>query len=239
MPREELSILKGLKRGREIPGAEERKRQSEQFWASRPAVGYVLAGGASSRFERDKALAELGRKTVLERMLDLLRESGVREAIIVGPKAKYGRFRARCVKDTWPGEGPLGGIITALQKAGVDKYGYRWSLILSCDMPFLTIEWLRFLIERALQSGADVVMPESAHGWEPLCACWRVSAAAKILPLFKAGTRKVTEALKALDVEVLDETRWKRFDSAGRLFWNMNTPQDYEEALRIWRTEQE
>jgi hypothetical protein len=32
---------------------------------------------------------------------------------------------------------------------------------------------------------------------------------------------------------------WKRFDTAGRLFWNMNTRQDYEEAVRIWRTENE
>jgi len=39
-------------------------------------------------------------------------------------------------------------------------------------------------------------------------------------------------------MEVLDETHWKRFDSAGQLFWNMNTPQDYESALRTFRTGQ-
>jgi hypothetical protein len=45
--------------------------------------------------------------------------------------------------------------------------------------------------------------------------------------------RKVTEAMKRLDMEVLDEQDWKRFDNAGRVFWNMNTPADYDEALRI------
>ncbi len=51
---------------------------------------------------------------------------------------------------------------------------------------------------------------------------------------FEAGTRKVTEALKQLHVEVLDEKDWKRFDTNGRLFWNMNTAADYQEALRVF-----
>jgi GTP:adenosylcobinamide-phosphate guanylyltransferase len=34
-------------------------------------------------------------------------------------------------------------------------------------------------------------------------------------------------------MEVLDVSTWKRFDTEGRLFWNMNTPADYEQAKRI------
>jgi hypothetical protein len=45
--------------------------------------------------------------------------------------------------------------------------------------------------------------------------------------------RRVNDALKLLHAEVLDEAHWKRFDSAGRLFWNMNTAEDYQEAQRI------
>lgn len=236
MAREELSILKGLN-GRTLPDAEERKKQEEKFWTSRPAIGYVLAGGASSRFGQDKALAELAGKAVLERMIELLKGGGTHEAVVVGSKAKYGNFGVRCIEDQWPGEGPLGGIITALNKTLLNKYGYRWSLILSCDMPFLTAEWLQFLIERARQSGAEAIVPKSAHGWEPLCACWRTSAVEMILPLFEAGTRKVTDALNVLHVEVLDEKDWKRFDTNGRLFWNMNTVADYEEARRVLAAE--
>jgi molybdopterin-guanine dinucleotide biosynthesis protein A len=50
---------------------------------------------------------------------------------------------------------------------------------------------------------------------------------------FDSGVRKVTEAMKRIPMEVLDEPSWKRFDTEGRLFWNMNTPQDYAEARRI------
>jgi FdhD protein len=104
-------------------------------------------------------------------------------------------------------------------------------------MPFLTSEWLAYLVERATASSAEVVVPKSGHGLEPLCACWRTEAAEALRCAFEQGTRRVSEAMKQLRMEVLDVTRWKRFDSAGRLFWNMNTPADYEEARRILEAE--
>lgn len=151
---------------------------------------------------------------------------------IVSPIPKLNEAAYETIPDGWPGEGPLGGILTALHDAQRSD-ATNWCLVVSCDMPFLNAEWLRFLAERASQSGAEAVVPKSAQGWEPLCACWRVSAAEIVLPNFEAGTRKVTEALNALRVEVLDEKDWKRFDTGGRLFWNMNTVADYEEARRM------
>jgi molybdopterin-guanine dinucleotide biosynthesis protein A len=106
-------------------------------------------------------------------------------------------------------------------------------------MPFLTSDWLAYMIERAKTSNAEVVAPRSEHGLEPLCACWRTDAVEKLQGAFDEGIRKVTEAMKRLRMEVLDEAHWKRFDTAGRLFWNMNTQQDYEEAVRIWKLENE
>ena len=101
-------------------------------------------------------------------------------------------------------------------------------------MPFLTREWLSYLIAAAVASDAEIVIPRSTYGLEPLCACWRTSAASSLRPIFDEGVRKVTDAMKRLRVEILDETHWKRFDSAGRLFWNMNTQQDYQSALQMW-----
>ena len=201
--------------------------------------GYVLAGGTSTRFGQDKALVEIGGQPMLARMLNALVGSGVRQTLVVGEKARYGKFRARCVKDKWPGEGPLGGIITALWRSGADKYGYHWNLIISCDMPFLTSEWLAYLCQRAAASDAQVVVPRSAHGLEPLCACWRMDAGKELRSAFEAGVRKVTEGMKRLRMEVLDEEHWKRFDNAGRLFWNMNTPQDYERARKALAEERQ
>jgi len=198
---------------------------------------YVLAGGASSRFGSDKALARLGGKTVLSRMCTLM-ERAAGSVSVVTAAGRYPDFRAVTVPDRWPGEGPLGGIIAALH-ATAEASGVEWNLIVSCDMPFLTGEWLSYLVEVALASDAEVIVPRSEHGLEPLCACWRSSATAKLQDAFDEGVRKVTEAMKRLRMEVLDEMHWKRFDTLGKLFWNMNAPQDYEEAVRIWRREHE
>jgi molybdopterin-guanine dinucleotide biosynthesis protein A len=199
-------------------------------------VGYVLAGGASSRFGQDKALIEVGGKPMLARMCELLR-GVVDEVNVVAPPEKYLGIGVKSVADLWPGEGPLGGIVTALLNTEKSDPRFAWSLILSCDMPFLTREWLAYLAERALKSVAQVVLPQSAHGPEPLCACYRTDAGPALRAMFERRVRKVTDALKQVKTEVLDATDWKRFDSAGRLFWNMNTAADFEEVRRVWEAE--
>jgi len=170
-------------------------------------------------------------------MIELVR-SVTRQMKIVAAPGKYDAFGVEIVEDRWPGEGPLGGIITALEDAAMSATWPEWNLIVSCDMPFLTQEWLAFLGERATKSKAQVVFPRSASGPEPLCACWQTGAAAKLRSGFERGVRKVTEGIALLRAEVLDEADCKRFDSAGRLFWNMNTAADYEETRRMLEAEQ-
>ena len=194
--------------------------------------GYILAGGGSTRFGRDKALAEVGGVPMLAHMIELVRRCA-KEVKVVAAAGKYAGFGAEIVLDQWPGEGPLGGIITALEDASNGAPAREWNLILSCDMPFLTEDWLKFLVERATRSSAKVVLPHSASGPEPLCACWRTDAAETLRTAFESGVRKVTEGLKQARTEILDEADWKRFDSTGRLFWNMNTAADYQEARRM------
>ncbi len=153
----------------------------------RIAQAYLLAGGGSTRFGRDKALVEIDGIPMLLRIRVLL--GAVSEQVtVIAPPLRYAALGVTAVSDRWEGQGPLAGIITALR---------------------------------------------SALGLEPLCACWRTSAAAKLKNVFDGGVRKITEAMKSLEMEVVDEADWKRFDSAGRLFWNMNTVADFDEAKRI------
>jgi len=196
------------------------------------ALGYVLAGGGSTRFGRDKALVEIGGAPMLLWMRLLLGDI-TKEVNVIAAPHKYAALGVTSLGDRWEGQGPLAGIITALQTTEEIGVGAEWNLIVGCDMPFLTREWLTYLAERAQASGAEVLAPRSAQGLEPLCACWRTSAAAKLQQVFESGTRKITEAMKCLHMEVVDEADWKRFDTAGRLFWNMNTAADYDEAKRI------
>jgi molybdopterin-guanine dinucleotide biosynthesis protein A len=194
--------------------------------------GYILVGGGSTRFGRDKALVEFGGKPMLARMIELMQGAAGKAKLVALP-GKYRGYDVEIVADQWPGEGPLGGIITALEDAAKSSRKSEWNLMVSCDMPFLTKEWLKFMCGHAAESRAQVVLPHSASGPEPLCACYRTNTAGALRAAFESGVRKVTEGLKHVTTEVLDEKDWKRFDNAGRLFWNMNTLADYEEARRV------
>jgi len=198
----------------------------------RSAQGYVLAGGGSTRFGRDKALVEIDGVAMLLRMHTLL-SAVVQPVNVIAPPLRYAALGLASTRDRWEGQGPLAGIITALLASSESGSAAEWNLIVGCDMPFLTQEWLSYLVDRSLAGVAEVVAPRSAQGLEPLCACWRTSAAAKLQNAFDSGVRKITEAMKSLELEVVDEADWKRFDTSGRLFWNMNTAADFDEAKRI------
>ena len=197
-----------------------------------PVRGYVLAGGGSTRFGQDKALAVFNGKAMLLQMCELIHGVVTRDVFVVGATSKYGQIGFECVADRWPGEGPLGGIVTAVLETAEKNQRCEWNLIVGCDMPFLNEGILVYCVDRAKRSRADVVVPRSPQGWEPLCACWRTSTATQLRSAFGEGVRKVTDAMKRLQTEVIDEAEWKRFDTAGRLFWNMNTPADYREAQK-------
>jgi molybdopterin-guanine dinucleotide biosynthesis protein A len=195
-------------------------------------AGYVLAGGGSTRFGRDKALVEMDGVPMLLRMRALLGEISNDVNVITAP-GKYAALGITGIADRWDGQGPLAGIITALLATNEERGETQWNVIIGCDMPFLSRDWLTHLVTRALASRAEVVAAQSAQGLEPLCACWRTTAAEELQKAFDEGIRKITQAMKRLHMEVLDEAEWKRFDATGRLFWNMNTASDYEEAKRI------
>jgi len=187
-------------------------------------AGFILAGGESTRMGRDKALLELGGEALIVRTARLV-ESVAGGATVIGDSGAYRALGLRTIGDDWPGAGPLGGIATALRASSA-----RWSLVVACDLPYLTKPWLDYAIGRAFASRAEAVVPMSALGAEPLCAIYHERAETAIRAALAQGTRKVTEALKNLSVETIEPAEWKAFDSEGLLFKNMNAPEDYEEA---------
>jgi molybdopterin-guanine dinucleotide biosynthesis protein A len=120
------------------------------------------------------------------------------------------------IPDLYPGEGPLGGILTALSHTAAD-----WNLIVACDMPEVSAELLAALLDAAERSGAAAMLPRGPSGQvEPLCAVYHKRAAAPMEARFAAGIRKVTAALEGV------ATAW--FPVAElRPFQNVNTPEDW------------
>ena len=119
-----------------------------------------------------------------------------------------------------PGEGPLGGILTALDHTRAD-----WNLVVACDMPGLTAGFLSRILDAAEQSGRAALMPAGPSGRrEPLCAVYNRRARPEIEAAFRRGERKITAAMAGLSVEVLAVAEVAEFQ-------NVNTPEDWADYV--------
>lgn len=168
-------------------------------------LGCVLAGGQSSRFGSDKALAELDGRSLIARAVDTL--AGWCEYVVV-----VGRETAPapCLPD-WPrpGMGPLGGIAAALHLARDEGYHF----VLTCGVDSLDLpDDLPALLTPA---------PAYLEG-QPVVGLWPASAAETIAAILTSpgrhSMRQFAEALGARPVKLACEPA------------NINTPTDLSEA---------
>jgi molybdenum cofactor guanylyltransferase len=164
---------------------------------------------------RDKALLPF-RGEPLASSIARAVEAAAGSAALIGDAALLGNLGYRVVPDRFPGEGPLGGVITALLDTSAD-----WNLLVACDMPELTAAFLRSLLDAAQQWEADVLMPAGPSGLpEPLCAVYRRSAAGALEQAFAGGIRKITAAFTGLRTVRIPVPEWKPL-------LNVNTPEDW------------
>ena len=190
--------------------------------------GFVLAGGASRRMGRSKARLRLGLETMLERQIRLLR-AVCRSVAILGPLEEYSDVAVPVLADEFTGRGPLAGLYTGLQHTRTE-----YNLFLSCDLPFLTVRFLGYLCGRALAGEADVTVPKSRlRGFHPLCAVYRRRALPAIRATLQAGQNKVSRFFWRVDCQVVTTKEIARAGFGLRIFDNMNTPEDYEAAMKV------
>lgn len=211
-------------------------------------AAFVLAGGASRRMGRPKheltfgdggnlgkATTPAGATTMLAATLRLAR-SAARTVAVLGPAERLSGLSADAAvgvdltafPDELPGRGPLAAILTGLNRTRAE-----FNLFLGCDLPFMTPRFLRYLARRALESRADVTLAETpSHGYQPLAAIYRRRARAAIRTSLAEGHNKVSNFFPKVKVRVL---KWPELARAGFqpfIFDNLNTPEDYERALR-------
>ncbi len=160
-------------------------------------AGYVLCGGASRRMGRDKAALEVDGRPMADRVVEALRDAGAAAVATVGGRHRPpGTVR---IADRWPGEGPLGGVITALAHAGPDAR----VAVLSCDLLDPSPAAVASLVDIHAASGADVVVPVVSGRRQWLHAVWSSRVAGILADLFAAGERSVAGALTSLRVELV------------------------------------
>jgi molybdenum cofactor guanylyltransferase len=194
-----------------------------------PVAAAILAGGEARRMGGvNKAGLRIGAERMLDRQLRLLRLVAD-PVFIVSSRADVDAAAVEIVADAVEGAGPLGGIYTALRHSPRAR-----TLVVGCDLPFLT----RPLLERlTAPSAAQVVIPRTARGYEPLCATWSADCADVIYHRIRRGELKAALALDGLRVEEIGPELLATCDPRGLLFMNVNTPHDHERARRLSREE--
>jgi molybdopterin-guanine dinucleotide biosynthesis protein A len=157
----------------------------------------VLVGGRSSRMGRDKALLPF-RGGVLAQSVARAVALAAGSATLAGNPARYAHLGYRVISDLYPGQGPLGGILTALHDTQSD-----WNLITACDLPNLSASFLSDILETARNSTADALLPEGPAGLEPLCAVYHRRSLAGLEAAFTRGVRKIKDALPDISLMAL------------------------------------
>ncbi len=182
-------------------------------------TAFILSGGKSARMGTDKAFVVLDGATLLSRMLDLA-WSVAKDVRIVGSVEKFASF-APTVEDVFPGCGPLAGIHAALRSSLTDR-----NLILAVDLPFLSRQFLDFLIAESRASEANVTIVRTADGWQPLCAIYRRAFAVSAEAALRQGSYRIDALFTDGSTCVISEDDLRQQKLSTDLFRNLNTPED-------------
>jgi molybdopterin-guanine dinucleotide biosynthesis protein A len=192
-------------------------------------TGAILAGGRSRRLGgRNKAALRIGDDTVLDRQLSKLRRVVDRTIIVADDSALFAWTGLPVVRDLAPGEGALGALRTAIHTAGNDR-----TLVIACDMPFVSDGLLRYLVDAGRE--ADIAIPRTARGYEPLCATYSRRCGEKIEQLIQDRRYKLSDValIPGLIIREVGADELARFGPEELLFFNINTPDDYARAIDL------
>jgi molybdenum cofactor guanylyltransferase len=191
------------------------------------AAGFVLAGGRSSRMGRDKALVELGSLKLVEWAKVILAGAGL-EVWIAGVRNPEVEMYGPVVPDLWEDAGPLGGVCSALRQMERD-----WAVFVTVDQPLMAPALVFGLLERARAGGFGVTVASLNGVAQTFPAVVRRDAGIALEAELEAGRLGCLAAFRAagLGVVAAEEVATPQAASlVQRWFWNVNTPEDLEEA---------
>lgn len=187
-----------------------------------PLYGLVLAGGRSTRMQRDKAALEYAGRSQLERAVEMLAPLVERIFVSVRPDQTADPLRARFAQIVDSGEvqGPIAGIVAAQSRHPEAAW-----LVLACDLPLLDPETLEHLV-RSRHPERQATAYRSSHDGlpEPLCAIYEASSCEAIRAYIAGGRDCPRKFLINADTALIDQPDPGALD-------NVNTPQEYGSVL--------
>lgn len=194
----------------------------------------IQAGGQSQRMGEDKALKLFLGRPLVQRVVERLIPIADEVLLTTNRPERYGFLGIRLVPDLIPGLGPLGGLYTALASAS-----YPTVAVVACDLPFASAALLEQAAKSLVEQDADIVIPRTIKGLEPLHAVYRRSTCLPVVrSAIKKGQLKVIDWFPLVRVREQPPQEVNQLDPSGLTFWNINTPEDFNEAENLCRDQQ-
>lgn len=193
----------------------------------RGVTGIILAGGLSRRLGRDKAVEPIDGQPLVGRVMDAL--SGIAdELVVVVNTPQRGRElplrdSAVVAVDIYPNAGSLGGIFTGLSSAS-----NQWGIVVACDMPFLNLDLLSYLL--SFRESHDAVVPVLDGRSEPTHAAYSKVCLSAIEARLEADDLKIARFFDDVRVKYVSQRRVEEIDPRRRSFFNVNTEEDLARA---------
>ncbi|CAM3630020.1 molybdenum cofactor guanylyltransferase [Cytobacillus oceanisediminis] len=191
-------------------------------------TGIILAGGHSSRMGENKALLQIGGKTVIERIANQLASMSSEMIIVANNQEEYQFLGLPMVSDQWKEKGPLAGIHAGLTASNTLK-----NLIVACDMPFISTELGKILLKKLDTHQAAV--PEIEGRLHPLYAAYRKDTKEAAEQALRDNRLRIREFLHDINASIMkgDELKRMGFLYEQAHFFNMNLPDEYQMALKM------
>lgn len=200
-----------------------------QILSTNQVGGIVLCGGQSTRMGRPKLSLKFGDETMLGRVVRIVGEvvspvvvvaAGAQELPLLPP----GTIVAR---DDVEGKGPLGGLATGLAALNGQTDA---AFVAACDVPLLKPAFIRALIDAL--GAHEMAVPRGDDYYHPLSAVYRTLLEARVRGLIAEGRLRSQRLVQDSDVSAVDVADLRAVDPELESLRNVNTPEEYEAALR-------
>lgn len=191
--------------------------------------GIVLCGGESKRMGRPKAWLPFKGEFMLPRVVRLLSEAAAPIVVVAAPDQDIPALPdgIDLVRDAKKGRGPLQGLVAGLEAlAGRSDAAY----LSSCDVPLLAPAFVRRLI--SLLADYTICVPRVGDYHHPLAAVYRLSVAPTVRRLLDANRLRPVYLFDEERTRVVEPHELADVDPHFQSLRNLNTPEDYEAALR-------
>lgn len=193
--------------------------------------GVILAGGAAQRLGGlDKALVDVGGRTLLDRVAGRLRSQC--DGLILSANGEADRFASYgipVVADAAPDRpGPLAGLLAGLDYVAAHHPEARYAVSVPVDCPFLPIDYVAKLQDARLTDGAAIAVARSGGRAHHVAALWELDLRHDLRRWLATGEAKVALFIAR---HAFAYATWPvhPYDP----FFNINTPEDVAQAGRI------